>query len=101
MSIDSKEKKVKPNVDHVLYIPNGDSMRNRAEKDAVRWCHLIHQFIAGASVHSREAKTRVAEVSRYFVSKRFINHGVIIKELKTCPAHVVMHRVYTVVTATL
>ena len=22
-------------------------MRNRAEKDAVRWCHLTHQVIAG------------------------------------------------------
>ena len=26
-------------------------MRNRAEKHAVRWCHLTHQFIAGASVY--------------------------------------------------
>ena len=52
-------------------------MRNREEKDAVRWCHLTHQFIAGASVHSREPKTRVAELYRYFVSKRFINHRVI------------------------
>ena len=30
---------------------------NRAEKDAVRWCHLTHQVFAGASVHSREHKT--------------------------------------------
>ena len=22
-------------------------MRNRAEKDAIRWCHLTHMFIAG------------------------------------------------------
>ena len=38
------------------------SMRNRAEKDAVRWCHLTLQFIAGASVHIREPKTRVAPI---------------------------------------
>ena len=31
------------------------------------------------SVHSREPKTRVAEMYRYFVSKRFINHIIIIK----------------------
>ena len=36
-----------------------------------------YQFIAeGASVHSRDPKTRVAEVYRYFVSKRFINQLV-------------------------
>ena len=61
-------------------------MRNRAEKDAIRWCHLTHQFIAVASVHSREPKTRVAEVYPYFVSKRFINHSI----CQTCPAHIVM-----------
>ena len=38
-------------------------MKNRAEKDAIRWCYLTHQFIAGASVHSREPKARVAEVN--------------------------------------
>ena len=55
-------------------------MRNRPEKDAVIWCHLTHQFIVGgASVHSRERKTRVAEVYPYFVTKRFINHIIIIK----------------------
>ena len=41
-------------------------MRNRAETDAVRWCHLTHQFIAGASLHSHERKTRVADVYRHF-----------------------------------
>ena len=38
------------------------SMRNRAEKDAARWRHLTHEFIAGASVHSREPKTKVAPI---------------------------------------
>ena len=41
-------------------------MRNRAGKDAIRWCHLTHQFIAGASVHSRKPKISAAEVYRYF-----------------------------------
>ena len=31
------------------------------------------------SVHSRETKTRVAEVYRYFVSNIFINHSIIIE----------------------
>ena len=39
------------------------------EKDAVRWCHLTHQFIAGASVHSREPKARVAEVYTYLFQR--------------------------------
>ena len=78
------------------------TMRNRAEKDAVRWCHLTHQVIAGASVHSREPKTTVAEVYPYFVSKRFINHIVINKSCQTCPAHIVKwHNAKTGVTATL
>ena len=77
-------------------------MRNRAEKDAVRWCHLTHQVIAGASVHSREPKVRVAEVYPYFVSKRFINHSIIIKSCQTCPAHIVMcYKAKTGVTETL
>ena len=77
-------------------------MRNRAEKDAVRWCHLTHQVIAGASVHSREPKARVAQVYPYFVSKRFINHSIIIKSCQTCPAHFVMcYNAKTGVTETL
>ena len=54
------------------------TMRNRAEKDAVRWCHSTHQFIAegisssrgrgeSTSVHSREPKATVAEVYPYFI----------------------------------
>ena len=79
------------------------AMRNRAEKHAVRWCcHLTHQVIAGASVHSREPKTRVAEVYTYFVSKRFINHSIIFKSCQTYPEHIVIcHNAKTVVTATL
>ena len=65
-------------------------MRNLAEKHAVRWCHLTHQVNAGASVHSREPKARVAEVYPYFVSKRFINHSIIIKSCQTYPEHIVM-----------
>ena len=65
-------------------------MRNRAEKDAVRWGHLTYQFVAGASVHSREPKTRVAEVYPYFVSKIFIKPSIIIKSCQTCRAHIVM-----------
>ena len=57
-------------------------MRNRAAKYAVRWCHLTHQVIAGASVHSREPKSRVAQVYPYFVSKRFINHSIIIGDFR-------------------
>ena len=69
------------------------TMRNRAEKDAVRWCHLTHQVIAGASV---------AEVYPYFVSKRFINHIIINKSCQTCPAHIVKwYNAKTGVTATL
>ena len=41
-------------------------MRNRAEKDAVRWCHLTHQVIAGASVHSREHKTSLVRCTDIF-----------------------------------
>ena len=52
-------------------------MKNRVEEDAVRWCHLTHPFIGGgASFHSREPKTRVAEVYPYFVSKICINHSI-------------------------
>ena len=40
----------------------------------VRGKELTHQVIAGASVHSREPKARVAEVYPYFDSNRFINH---------------------------
>ena len=64
-----------------------DTMTNCAEKDAVRWCHLTHQFIAGASVHSREPSRGVYP---YFVSKRFINHSILTKSCQTCPAHIVM-----------
>ena len=78
-------------------------MRNRAEKHAVRWCHLTHQVNAGTSVHSREPKARVAEVYPYFVSKRFINNSIIIKSCQTYPEHIVMcrHTAKTGVTATL
>ena len=75
-------------------------MRNRAEKHAVRWCHLTHQVNAGASVHSREPKARVVEVYPYFVSKRFINHSIIIKSCQAYPEHIVMcHNAKTGVTA--
>ena len=75
---------------------------NRAEKYAVRWCHLPHQVIAGASVHSREPKARVAEVYSYFVSKRFINHIVLNMSCQTCPAHIVKcHNAKTGITVTL
>ena len=60
-----------------------DGMSNRAEKDAVRWCHLTHQVNAGASVYSREPKARVAEVCPHFVSKRFINRSIMIKSCQT------------------
>ena len=77
-------------------------MRNRAYKYAVRWCHLTHQVIAGASVHSREPKARVAEVYSYFVSKIFINHIVINMSCQTCPAHIVKcHNAKTAITVTL
>ena len=77
-------------------------MRNRAEKHAVRWCNLTHQVNTGASVHSREPKARVVEVYLYFVSKRFINHSIIIKSCQTYPEHIVMcHNAKTGVTATL
>ena len=55
-----------------------DLMRNRAAKDAVRWCHLTHQVIAGASVHSREHKTSLVRCIPTFFPKRFINHSIII-----------------------
>ena len=56
----------------------------------------------GASVHSREHKARVVEVYLYFVSKRFINHSIIIKSCQTYPEHIVMcHNAKTGVTATL
>ena len=42
-------------------------MRNCAEKTSSGWCLNI-------SVHSRESKTRAADVYRYFVSKIFINY---------------------------
>ena len=29
------------------YTDSAATMRNRAEKDAVRWCHLTHQVFAG------------------------------------------------------
>ena len=53
------------------------AMSNRAEKDAVRWCHLTHQVFAGASVHSREHKTSLVRCTDIF-SKRLINHSIII-----------------------
>ena len=47
-------------------------------------------------------KARVAEVYPYFVSKRFINHSIIIKSCQTCPAHIVMcYNAKTGVTETL
>ena len=46
------------------------AIRNRSEKDAVRWCHLTHQFIVGGISYSREPKTRVAEMYRHFFPKR-------------------------------
>ena len=77
-------------------------MRNRAEKHAVRWCHLTHQVNSGASVHSREPKARVAEVYPYFVSNIFINHSITMKSCQTYPEHIVMcHNAKTGVTATL
>ena len=42
------------------------SMRDRAENDAVRWCHLTHQIIAGASVHSRGHKTSLVRCTDIF-----------------------------------
>ena len=56
---------------------NYEAMRNRAAKDAVRWCHLTHQVIAGASVHSREHKTSLVRCIPRFFSKRFTNHSII------------------------
>ena len=50
------------------------SMSNRAEKDAVRWCHLTHQVFAG---HSREHKTSLVRCTD-ILSKRLINHSIII-----------------------
>ena len=73
-----------------LVCPSSLPMRNRAEKVAVRWCHLTHRVNVGASVHSREPKARVADVYPYFARKRFINHSIIIKSFQTCPAHIVM-----------
>ena len=67
------------------------AMRNHAEKGAVRWWHLTHQFIPGAFVHSREPKTRVEEVYRYCVSKGFMNRSIIIKNRETHPAHIGMY----------
>ena len=32
---------------HTFQITKQNSMSNRAEKDAVRWCHLTHQVFAG------------------------------------------------------
>ena len=32
----------------VILLNKFNSMSNRAEKDAVRWCHLTHQVFAGA-----------------------------------------------------
>ena len=46
--------------DYQAFIRSCPIVRNRAEKDAVRWCHLTHQVIAGASVHSREHKPQTA-----------------------------------------
>ena len=69
-----------------------DPMRNRADKDTVRRCHLTHQFIGRASVHSREHKTRGADVYPYFVSKRFINRSIITNSCQACTAHLVMHK---------
>ena len=50
-------------------------MRNRAENDAVRWCHLTHQFIAGGEVdpHQFIAVNPKLELRGVpiFVSKRF------------------------------
>ena len=72
------------------------------KKHAARWCHLTHQVNAGASVHSREPKARVADVYPYLVSKRFINHSIIIKRCQTYPEHIVMcHNAKTGVTETL
>ena len=54
-----------------------------------------HQFIA---VNPKLELRRCT----YFVSKRFINHIIIIKSCQTCPTHIVMcHNANTGVTATL
>ena len=47
-------------------------MRNSAEKDVVRWCHLTHQFIA---VNPKKSCDGVSA----FFPKRFINCSIIIK----------------------
>ena len=43
-------------------------MSNRAEKDAVRWCHLTHQVFAG---HSREHKTSLVRCANIFFEETY------------------------------
>ena len=51
--------------------PVGEIMSNRAEKDAVRWCHVTHQVFAGASVHSREHKTSLVRCTDIFFEETY------------------------------
>ena len=58
--------------------PKLHSMGNCAEKYAVRWYHITHQFIAGGrdestSVHSREPKTIIIII--IFIYFRHIIHA--------------------------
>ena len=38
------------------------SMSNRAEKDAVRWCHLTHQVFAGQSHEHKTSLVRCTDI---------------------------------------
>ena len=59
------------------------AMRNRAERDAIRWRHLTHQFIPGGGGHQFIALNTKLELRRVsvptFFSKTFINHSIIVK----------------------
>ena len=77
-------------------------MRNRAEKYAVRWCHLTHQVIAGHQFIAVNPKLELRRCT-HILFQRFINHIIINKSCQTCPAHIVKcnNSKKTGVTATL
>ena len=53
---------------HVVGIEKRNSMRKRAEKDAIRWCHLTHQFVAWGVYQfiSRGQKLELRRCTKFF-----------------------------------
>ena len=67
------------------------SLRNRAEKTAVRWYHLTHQFIAGARWIKKRGSL-LLDTKPVFCFE--VIYNVMIQSWETCPVHIGMSTIH-------